>query len=148
MYWRLEWRAQNYLLLAASYFFTPGGTGGSFCSCFFPPWRISSIANKIAGIDAPGASRALLTASLAMNFGFLGVFKYFNFFAGSLSSLLASLGIHGISIGALNIILPPGISFYTFQEVAYIISSMSITGNRNPRGLCSTTLSSSACSRI
>jgi D-alanyl-lipoteichoic acid acyltransferase DltB (MBOAT superfamily) len=55
-----------------------------------------------------------------MNFGFLGFFKYCNFFVDSFASVLSVAGIHNIPVGLLQVILPPGISFYTFQEVAYI----------------------------
>src|SRR5271157_6447090 len=65
--------------------------------------------------------RSLLTLSLIVNAGFLGFFKYFNFFADSLVQLLRSIGIGYVSPMVLSIILPPGISFYTFQEIAYIV---------------------------
>jgi D-alanyl-lipoteichoic acid acyltransferase DltB (MBOAT superfamily) len=58
--------------------------------------------------------------SLAINFSILGFFKYFNFFADSAATALSTLGIHA-SVPVLRILLPPGISFYTFQEVAYIV---------------------------
>jgi D-alanyl-lipoteichoic acid acyltransferase DltB (MBOAT superfamily) len=56
-----------------------------------------------------------------LNFGFLGFFKYFNFFADSLGAALGALGFPEFTVTALRIILPPGISFYTFQAVAYIV---------------------------
>ena len=58
---------------------------------------------------------------MLMNLGVLGFFKYFNFFLDSFASLLSSAGIHGVPLTVLQVILPPGISFYTFQEVAYIV---------------------------
>src|SRR5208282_2231548 len=62
-----------------------------------------------------------LWLSLVINFAFLGLFKYFNFFVGSFAGGLNALGVHGVPLPILSIILPPGISFYTFQEVAYIV---------------------------
>jgi D-alanyl-lipoteichoic acid acyltransferase DltB (MBOAT superfamily) len=56
-----------------------------------------------------------------LNFSILGTFKYFNFFADSFSLALNTLGIHNIPLPLIRILLPPGISFYTFQEVAYIV---------------------------
>ena len=56
-----------------------------------------------------------------MNLGFLGFFKYFHFFIDSTVHVLSLLGAHHISIPLLEILLPPGISFYTFQEVAYMV---------------------------
>src|SRR5258708_5088667 len=65
--------------------------------------------------------RKWLIVSLAANFTILGVFKYFNFFIDSFASALDLLGVHNIPLPLLRVILPPGISFYTFQEVAYIV---------------------------
>ena len=62
----------------------------------------------------------LLTISLGVNLGLLCIFKYLNFFIGSFQLLLSSLGLES-STGTLNIILPVGISFYTFQTMSYTI---------------------------
>ena len=58
--------------------------------------------------------------SLVLNFGVLGVFKYFNFFADNLAALMSLWGFHA-DMPTLHIILPVGISFYTFQLSAYVI---------------------------
>jgi alginate O-acetyltransferase complex protein AlgI len=58
--------------------------------------------------------------SISVNLGFLGVFKYYNFFATSFAELLASMGLH-IDAWTLQIILPIGISFYTFHGLSYVI---------------------------
>lgn len=58
--------------------------------------------------------------SVISNLGFLGVFKYFNFFSESLASLLSTVGMTA-SFPTLNIVLPVGISFYVFQSFAYVI---------------------------
>ncbi len=121
LYWRLTWRAQNYFLLGASYFFYGWWDWRFLLLMMFSTLADFLIANRIARTEAPRTRKAFLAASLVMNFGILGVFKYFNFFADSLFSLIASMGIHQVPIGMMNIILPPGISFYTFQEVAYIV---------------------------
>ncbi|MFA5199546.1 MAG: MBOAT family O-acyltransferase [Candidatus Omnitrophota bacterium] len=62
----------------------------------------------------------VLFLSIAVNLVVLGFFKYFNFFAQNLVFLLDSLGLH-LNFSALNIILPIGISFYTFQSMSYVI---------------------------
>jgi len=62
--------------------------------------------------------KGLLLISLICNLGILGFFKYFNFFIQSLSSVFGSFGLHP---GTLHIILPIGISFYTFQTLSYTI---------------------------
>lgn len=64
--------------------------------------------------------KAVLVFSMAMNLGFLGFFKYFGFFADNLAALITSLGMTP-SWATLHIILPVGISFYTFQSMSYTI---------------------------
>jgi D-alanyl-lipoteichoic acid acyltransferase DltB (MBOAT superfamily) len=61
-----------------------------------------------------------LWVSIVVNIGFLGFFKYFNFFADSLAGLFAPVNVH-LSATTLNIVLPVGISFYTFQTLSYTI---------------------------
>jgi len=78
-------------------------------------------ARAIARSDDVVRRRVLLIVSLVINLGFLGVFKYFNFFVDSFTATLEALGFHHAPISVLRILLPPGISFYTFQEVAYIV---------------------------
>jgi len=64
--------------------------------------------------------KKLLVSSIAVNLGLLGVFKYLNFFIASFSVLLNLTGL-SVSPYTLNIILPLGISFYTFQNLSYTI---------------------------
>jgi len=78
------------------------------------------IAIKIEDAEDRRVRRALLVLSLVINFSILGFFKYFNFFVDSAAGGLSLLGFHA-SVPLLRIILPPGISFDTFQEVAYIV---------------------------
>lgn len=58
--------------------------------------------------------------SIAVNLGFLGFFKYYNFFAQSFADALSNLGLH-VDMWMLNVILPVGISFYTFHGLSYVI---------------------------
>ena len=119
--WRLGRRRQNIFLLIASYFFY-GWWDWRFLLLIFTSTVVDFYsARYIANSQDVLRRRALLTLSLALNFGFLGVFKYFNFFADSLSSALAMFGAPSHATAFLKIILPPGISFYTFQAVAYIV---------------------------
>jgi len=67
-----------------------------------------------------GKRKGLLILSICNNLLILAFFKYFNFFTGSFAALLHSLGIN-VSLSTLNIILPVGISFYTFQTMSYTI---------------------------
>src|SRR5690606_26510885 len=64
--------------------------------------------------------RAWLAAALTLNLGILGFFKYFDFFVESLSSVLVAAGLPGLE-PVLNVVLPVGISFYTFQTMSYTI---------------------------
>ena len=64
--------------------------------------------------------RLIMTLALVINFGILAFLKYYDFFAGSLNDILGSFGI-GFSAATLNLALPIGISFYTFQSMGYII---------------------------
>ena len=121
LYWRLSWRSQNRMLLAASYFFY-GWWDWRFLVLMIVSTIVDySLSRQIASCSNPARRKAMLTLSLVMNFGFLGFFKYCNFFIDSAASLLTTLGVHGVPTTFLQIILPPGISFYTFQEVAYIV---------------------------
>ena len=113
-------RWQNRVLLIASYFFY-GAWDWRFLSLIF----LSTVVDYTIGLrmhreSQPSIRKRLLLVSLVTNLGLLGVFKYFNFFTDSLESLLGSAGI---SLGwlDLNVILPVGISFYTFQTLSYTV---------------------------
>ncbi len=122
LYWfvcRRNFLLQNYLLLAASYF---------FYACW--DWRFLFLLLFSTGLDYfTGAQisrtrkqqhrKYWLAASVIINLGFLGVFKYYNFFAASFVSLLGSAGLH-VEVSTLLVILPVGISFYTFHGLSYV----------------------------
>jgi D-alanyl-lipoteichoic acid acyltransferase DltB (MBOAT superfamily) len=121
LYWRLGRRTQNAFLLVASYFFY-GWWDWRFLILIITSTVVDFfVAKQISISSNPVHRKALLTLSLVLNFSFLGFFKYCNFFLDSFSSLLDVLGVHNLPHSFLQIILPPGISFYTFQEVAYIV---------------------------
>ncbi len=75
---------------------------------------------KIHEADGKNFKKFWLWLSISINLGFLGVFKYYNFFARSFAQGLDMLGVHS-NFGVLEIILPVGISFYTFHGLSYII---------------------------
>lgn len=119
-YWWLPHRRQNQMLLVASYVFY-GWWDWRFLGLIF----ISTVVDffcalAIDRLTDPRKRKLLLAVSLLVNLTFLGFFKYFNFFIESLTPVLTSLGVP-IPETALRILLPPGISFYTFQAVAYIV---------------------------
>jgi alginate O-acetyltransferase complex protein AlgI len=120
VYWRLRHRSQNTFLVLASYFFY-----GWWDWRFLGLILISTVvdffcAKSIARSANPRHRKLLLTISVVLNLGFLGFFKYFNFFTDSLSHALTTIGLP-VNITLLRILLPPGISFYTFQALAYIV---------------------------
>ena len=119
--WKLGWRRQNVLLLAASYVFY-GWWDPRFLALITASTIIDFYcARAIASSDETRRRRALLALSLVINIGFLAAFKYFNFFMDSFAATLEAMGFHHAPVAVLQILLPPGISFYTFQEVAYIV---------------------------
>ncbi len=119
LYYVLTWRAQNVLLLAASYVFY-GWWDWRFCALL----AVSTLVDYTVGRCMPGAGtrarRALLGVSLATNLGLLGFFKYFDFFVDSAARVLGQLGLEP-NVPLLTVLLPVGISFYTFQTLAYTI---------------------------
>ncbi len=117
-YWLFERKAQNLWLLAASAVFYA-----------WWDWRFLFLLLFTAGTDflvglnleretRPGRRKLLLGISLATNLGTLGFFKYADFFIASFQSAAASVGV-SVNPFALRLLLPIGISFYTFQALSY-----------------------------
>ena len=120
LYYRLEHRGQNVMLLVASYVFY-----GWWDYRFATLLLISTVTDFFLAIwiDREQDHRrrhVLISLSCIVNFGILGFFKYFNFFLGSATKLLDILGL-SVPLPALQIILPVGISFYTFQTMNYTL---------------------------
>ena len=123
IYWNVlgKYRgAQNAFLLIASYVFY-GWWDWRFLSLII----VSSLSDYVIGlkldsIDNHRKRQWLVAASLTINLGLLGFFKYFNFFIEEAASLSDSIGFQ-VNITSLEIILPVGISFYTFQTLSYTI---------------------------
>jgi len=123
LYWGMKgsMRTQNLFLLLASYVFY-GWWDWRFLSLIF----VSSAVDYSVGLAFPsartqGRRRLLLATSVATNLGLLGFFKYFNFFAESLAAAVQGLFGYPLSTVTLNVVLPVGISFYTFQTLSYSI---------------------------
>lgn len=119
-YWWLPHRWQNRWLLVASYFFY-GWWDWRFLGLIILSTAIDFTAGrKIAASSKHGQRRFWLLFSLLTNLGLLGLFKYYDFFATSLAQLFASVGF-AAEPRLLHLILPVGISFYTFQTLSYTI---------------------------
>lgn len=122
-YWFVTYKSlklQNLLLLASSYFFYG-----------FWDWRFlflllfSTVLDYFTGIkmaDAKSqiAKKSWFWLSISVNLGFLAVFKYYNFFTESFVNALSHFGLT-VAPWTLNLILPVGISFYTFHGLSYVI---------------------------
>lgn len=120
LFWLLSknLKAQNLVLLLASYVFY-GWWDWRFLSLI----ALSSFADYIIGIRLHKAQtnrKYWLVLSLVINLGMLAFFKYADFFAQSFSDAFSLFGQH-IEVNRLNIILPVGISFYTFQTLSYTL---------------------------
>ncbi len=120
LYLMLRHREQNTLLLVASYVFY-----GWWDWRFLVLLAISTSWDYWLGgkIEASGDMRwkkRWLLLSITGNLGLLGFFKYFNFFIDSTAAALEAFGFTP-HLSTLNIILPAGISFYTFQSMSYVI---------------------------
>ncbi|MCX6552805.1 MAG: MBOAT family protein [Acidobacteria bacterium] len=118
LYWGLPHRWQNVLLLGGSYLFYgwvhPWFLWLIFATTFIDYW-------SARGMDVwPRRRKAFLWLSIVTNFGLLGFFKYFNFFVDNVAGLLALAGWQ-IPRPMLDVLLPVGISFYTFQSMSYTI---------------------------
>lgn len=122
-YWfifRKNLKLQNLFIVAASYFFYG-----------FWDWRFLSlivfstlvdffVGQALRNQENLKKRKTLLLVSIFVNLGFLGFFKYYNFFAESFADAFMIFGT-SIEVSSLKIILPVGISFYTFQTLSYSI---------------------------
>lgn len=122
-YWLLgRWhRWQNVVLLLASYVFY-----GWWDWRFMILIAVTSLSSFLNGLwmdrCAPGSAKArwLLAGNVILNLGILAVFKYYDFFVTSLCAALSPMGISP-DLPTLSLVLPVGISFYTFQSLSYSV---------------------------
>ena len=114
-------RIQNLLLLISSYVFY-GWWDYRFLSLIFLSTFVDYFVGlKIYHSNDKKSKKLYLWVSILFNLGLLGFFKYFNFFIDSWIDLLGELGYEYKSTWTLNVILPVGISFYTFQTMSYAL---------------------------
>ena len=116
--------ARNVMLLAASYYFY-GCWDWRFLGLIIASTGIDYVCGRLLddGADEPAPSprrRMILIVSLLSNLGILGFFKYFDFFGARATEMLNNLGLEAHP-ATMGIILPVGISFYTFQTLSYTI---------------------------
>jgi len=120
LYFRLGHRGQNWMLIVASYVFYGWWDYRFLGLLLFTTFFDYFCALWIEGEPNPAKRRFLLASSMTVNLTVLCVFKYFNFFAESLQHSFALLGIT-LSFPMLHVVLPVGISFYTFLSMSYTI---------------------------
>ncbi len=113
-------KLQNRLLLIASYVFY-GWWDWRFLGLIWLSTTIDYFCGLMIGkTEAIAKRKAFLILSVCVNLGILGFFKYFNFFSESFEKLIHLFGFQTTPF-ILQIILPVGVSFYTFQEISYIV---------------------------
>jgi len=113
-------RFHNVLLLVASYFFYACWDYRFLFLLVFSTFLDYYTGLKISGVETKKKKLFWLWLSISVNLGFLGVFKYYNFFASSFANGLTLIGLKA-NLGTLNVILPVGISFYTFHGLSYVL---------------------------
>ena len=131
-YWQLKLRAQNVLLLVASYLFY-GWWDWRFLGLLWLTTIVDFIAGqKIEAGSTDRERRGWLIGQVSFNLGILAFFKYFNFFTDSTEHVLRSLGL-SVGSPAVEILLPIGISFYVFHEISYAVDiyRRRLTAERN-----------------
>jgi alginate O-acetyltransferase complex protein AlgI len=113
-------KIQNWFLLIASYFFYSCWNWHFLFLLIFSTFLDYFTAHKIFESNTPKLKKIWLWVSIGINLGFLGVFKYYNFFISSFTDFTNGLGWHLQPI-LIAVILPVGISFYTFHGISYVI---------------------------
>lgn len=121
LYWATPWaRARVWVLLAASFYFYASWNKWLALIIFVSTTLDYFLAHAIARSGSPRWRKALVAVSVTANLGLLCYFKYANFFLDSLGQALRSCGAE-VSMPVLSVILPIGISFYTFEAINYIV---------------------------
>lgn len=123
LYWFVTNRSlklQNILLLVSSYFFYACWDWRFLFLLLFSTFLDYYTGIKMGEAKNQGAKKFWFWLSISVNIGFLGVFKYYNFFAQSFAEVLSNVGVQ-VSPWTLKVILPVGISFYTFHGLSYVI---------------------------
>jgi alginate O-acetyltransferase complex protein AlgI len=120
LYWKLPRRGQNVLIVCASFFFY-GWWDWRFLALLITTTGVDyAVALKMGAVKSRTVRLCWLLVSLVSNLGVLGFFKYFNFFSAQFTHVLNAIGLTADPI-LLRVILPLGISFYTFQALSYTI---------------------------
>ncbi|MCH7412705.1 MBOAT family protein [Belliella sp. R4-6] len=123
LYWfvfRDSLKSQNFLIVITSYFFYGWWDWRFLALIGFSTLIDFAVGVRLDKVEGRFKRKSLLILSLLVNIGFLGFFKYYNFFLDNFITAFTFFGMP-IKANSLNIILPVGISFYTFQTMSYSI---------------------------
>lgn len=123
IYWLIptsKFRLQNLIIFLASYVFYGWWDWRFLSLIFFSSLVDFYLSRKIGNTEDETKRKLLLISSLIVNLGLLGTFKYLNFFLESFTTAYSFFGVE-FDYERINIILPVGISFYTFQTLSYTI---------------------------
>ena len=123
LYWFIfnkDIKVQNFLIVVASYVFYGWWDWRFLSLILFSTLVDYTVGRRLRTENDKTKRKILLWTSIIVNLGFLGFFKYYNFFLDNFITAFSFFG-NSISANSLNIILPVGISFYTFQTLSYTI---------------------------
>ena len=126
-------RWQNALLIAASYVFY-GWLDWRFCGLLALSTASAYLCGRMIGNaqGRGGTGKAWMWLGVTLNLGVLGFFKYYNFFAESVSVACGDLGL-SLDIPTLRLVLPIGISFYSFMAISYVVDVYkTVAASRDP----------------
>jgi D-alanyl-lipoteichoic acid acyltransferase DltB (MBOAT superfamily) len=119
-HWALpQERARKWLLTAASYLFYAAWDWRFCLLMLFMTVNAFTAGRLVSSLEHP-ARKLALAASIGVDLAVLAFFKYYNFFAANAAVALADLGFPG-NLPILQIVLPVGISFYTFHAISYVV---------------------------
>jgi alginate O-acetyltransferase complex protein AlgI len=119
-HWLTNFEVEKWFLLVASYLFYMSWSLPCLGLILFTSLVDYFIGLRLGKVEDPAGRKSLLVFSLILNLGVLGYFKYTNFFLDNTGSVLSLLGFK-IQIPHYDILLPAGISFFTFQSMSYTI---------------------------
>ena len=125
-----SWTARKAVLVVASYLFYAAWNPFYVALLWVSTTADWTIARRMAGVENRNRRRLLLVLSLSINLGLLGYFKYGGFLLENFSTLMSSIGFEYAPPTA-SIVLPIGISFYTFQTLSYTLDVY--RGDMRPR---------------
>jgi len=117
-YLPLPWKLKKLNLCCASYVFYAAWNPPFVLLLWISTFIDWLVGRKIAAAESTAGKRAWLILTLTVNLGMLGYFKYGGFILDNFTAMLALMGIHFQPVSS-NVILPVGISFYTFQSLSY-----------------------------